>query len=186
MIAIVTNDLQYAAANKHKERKSSYEKVSENIENLLKSGRKLNTPIIHLLLTVEDGDKRSVGKEPEKTFIRGSTGHKVLESVYEKTDLLIEKPKDSGFFETSLDETLKKLGVESIVLVGMQTQICIQTTAADAHFRGYDVYVPRDCVCSTREEDTQAALVWLEKYGSKLTDSTSLLKLFEDNALATA
>lgn len=43
----------------------------------------------------------------------------------------------------------------------MQTQICVQTTAADAFFRGYNIWVPADCVVSARAEDKNRALEWL-------------------------
>lgn len=46
----------------------------------------------------------------------------------------------------------------------MQTQICVQTTGADAYFRGYKVLVPSDGVVSTRPEDTKRALEWMAGY----------------------
>lgn len=184
MYALVTNDLQYAAANKHQERKNSYERVSENIRCILNLARENNFPVIHLLLTVNENDKRSIGKPPEETFIKGSLGHRVISELSEESDILLEKPKDSGFFETNLDELLKSLKVKKVVLLGMQTQICIQTTAADAHFRGYEVIVPRDCVCSTRIEDTESALKWLDSYCAKVTDSKSLSKQLDGEQIA--
>jgi nicotinamidase-related amidase len=57
----------------------------------------------------------------------------------------------------------------------MQTQICVQTTAADAFFRGYNVIVPPDAVVSAREEDKTRALDWLRSYCATIIDTDELL-----------
>ncbi|CAI0878592.1 cysteine hydrolase family protein [Serratia fonticola] len=164
MFAIITNDLQYAAAYKSDERTSSYKKIEKNLINLFSLAREKNIPVIHLLLTLPDDDEKSQGKPPHVSFIANTTGHAILPEIHDQTDIIINKPKDSGFYNTTLDEKLKELNVDTVIVVGMQTQICIQTTSADAYFRGYKVIVPRDCVCSTRAEDTERSLKWLEDY----------------------
>ena len=162
--AVVTNDLQFAAANKHPERKKAVSKFLPKQTVFLKRMRSLHVPIIHLQLVVSEEDPRSKGIKDEEKFTLGSKGVRVLAEVLEEGDVVIQKPKDSGFFETTLDKTLKAKGVTDIIITGMQTQICVQTTAADGYFRGYTIWVPSDGVVSTREEDTKRALEWLQGY----------------------
>ena len=69
-----------------------------------------------------------------------------------ENDIVIQKYKDSGFFETDLDKILSEKHIDTLVIAGMQTQICVQTTAADAHFRGYKVIIIPEIVCSTRKK----------------------------------
>lgn len=164
MFAIITNDLQHAAAYKSNERTASYKKIEKNLVELFSFARGKHIPVIHLLLTLPEDDAKSQGKPSHLSFIDGTSGHAILPEVYDPGDIIVHKPKDSGFYNTGLDEILKGINVDTVIVVGMQTQICIQTTSADAYFRGYKVIVPRDCVCSTRAEDTERSLKWLEDY----------------------
>jgi nicotinamidase-related amidase len=62
------------------------------------------------------------------------------------------KPKHSGFYSTSLDLLLQSLGVRTVVLAGMATNICVLFTANDAYMRDLRVVVPQDCsAANTRE-----------------------------------
>lgn len=179
MFAIVSNDLQYAAANKHEARKEAYHNISENILSLLNEFRLRNLPVIHLILTADKNDPVSLSKPDKLSFIKGTSGHKILEDVHSDSDIIIEKPKDSGFFNTNLEEILREKGVKCLLMVGMQTQICIQTTAADAHFRGFRVVVPSDAVCSTRNEDTLQSLKWLADYCAEVRTTNEIISQFD-------
>lgn len=180
MFAIITNDLQHAAAYKSQERTASYKKIEANLINLFSLAREKHIPIIHLLLTLPEDDAKSQGKPPHLSFIANTTGHAILPEMHDPSDLVIYKPKDSGFYNTNLDEKLKELNVDTVIVVGMQTQICIQTTSADAYFRGYKVIVPKDCVCSTRAEDTERSLRWLEDYCASVVTFDRLKKSLEN------
>jgi len=75
---------------------------------------------------------------------------------------------------------LQKLGIDTVVITGMQTQICVQTTAADAFFRGYNVWVPSDCVVSAEEKDKTRALEWLDGYCATVSDSNQILAILDE------
>jgi ureidoacrylate peracid hydrolase len=61
-------------------------------------------------------------------------------------DVVIQKQMYSGFFETSLDSTLRNRNIQNIVMVGFDSRICLGSTAVDALYRNYRVVVLRDCV----------------------------------------
>ncbi len=96
--------------------------------------------------------------------IRGTPGADFIDEILPIRGQIIAKTKHSAFFGTDLDEQLRKEGCSSVVLAGLQTQICILTTAADANHRGYDVVAASDCVISTRDDVRLEALEWIEKY----------------------
>ncbi len=91
---------------------------------------------------------------------------------------IIYKRKHSAFFETTLDERLRQAGVRDVYLTGMQTQICIMTTAADASFRGYRPIAIRECVFSTRETKKRQALDWIENYVGEVQNLERVLSDF--------
>ena len=89
-------------------------------------------------------------------------------------DWSLLKPRHSAFYGTPLEFMLDELGARSLVLTGVMTDSCITMTAADAHMRKFDVWIPRDCVASTSQARTRAALVQLERVaGAKSGSSRS-------------
>jgi nicotinamidase-related amidase len=181
--AVVTNDLQVAAANVDPDRQAAVDAFMPRQVAFLQQMRQLDVPVIHMQLIVSDDDPRNEGTPDELRFTRGSKGSAMLPEVLAPNDLVLPKPKDSGFFETELDATLKELGVQAIVITGMQAQICVQTTAADAHFRGYGVLVPSDCVVSTRADDVERALQWLASYCATVLTSEQIVQLMENGSI---
>lgn len=171
--AVLTNDMQIAMANKNEERKKVVWDFVPRFSIFLDKMRSLGIPIIHLqLLDLDPNKARPYGDYPP--LLKGSIGVPVLPEVLGKNDIILEKNKDSGFYETKLDCMLKKLNIESVIITGMQAQICVQTTAADAYFRGYSVIVPSDGVVSTKAENIQRALEWLQNYCAKILTSEQI------------
>jgi nicotinamidase-related amidase len=103
-------------------------------------------------------------------------GHRVTQLLTpEPSDYFVLKPRHSGFFCTALELLLDRLQTKTLVLVGFATNICVLFTANDAHMRGYDVIVPRDCTASNSNSLTAQALEQLRLVMSARTDeSTSL------------
>jgi ureidoacrylate peracid hydrolase len=61
-------------------------------------------------------------------------------------DTVIYKTRYSGFYETELDAVLKKRGVKSLVVAGVSTSVCVESTLRDAMYRDYRCLVVSDCV----------------------------------------
>jgi len=94
-----------------------------------------------------------------------------------KDDYFILKPRHSAFFCTALELLLQQLKVKRLVLVGFATNICVLYTANDAHMRGYEVAVPRDCTASNSPDLTERALAQMELVSCADTRQSSLLDL---------
>ena len=76
-------------------------------------------------------------------------------------DLTVLKPMHSAFFGTPLDILLDKIGVRSLVMAGLATDICIQLSAADAFLRGLKVHAPEDCTAAETPEKKAVALAYM-------------------------
>jgi len=61
---------------------------------------------------------------------------------------IVPKRTFSSFYGTVLDESLKGIRPETIVICGVTTHVCVLQAVVDARNRGYDVEVPVDCVAS--------------------------------------
>jgi nicotinamidase-related amidase len=75
-----------------------------------------------------------------------------------KDDYFVLKPKHSGFYSTQLDILLAYLGVSTVIITGIQANICVLFTANDAYMRDYALVVPSDCVASTDPAEAKHAL----------------------------
>jgi nicotinamidase-related amidase len=173
--AVLTNDLQYDLVNKNEDRRSAVEAFTPKMTEFLAKMRELDVPVVHLQLINKEDDPRAERYDGWLPVTKGSEGARIIEEFLSDTDVVVEKNKDSGFYETDLDERLKELGVDTVAITGMQTQICVQTTAADGFFRGYNVIVPSDAVVSAREEDQTRALEWLRSYCATILTSDELV-----------
>ncbi|NLN92431.1 MAG: hydrolase [Candidatus Hydrogenedens sp.] len=78
---------------------------------------------------------------------------------------------------TAFREALEKTGRKQLLIIGMETHICVMQTALEALDEGYEVYVVRDAVVSTREREYKAGLERLARGGAEIT--TTEMSIFE-------
>lgn len=107
----------------------------------------------------------------------GTPGAEIIpELAAAEGDLVLPKRTYSSFHETGLDPLLRQFGIDTVVLTGQHTNICLRHTTADAFFRGYEVVVPRDAVEAVTEEDHESGLAYLESiYKADLPYTKELL-----------
>lgn len=90
---------------------------------------------------------------------RNSRGRTLAEKLEPRPDdFFIIKPQFSGFYATNLPVLLPHLEVSRLVLTGVAADICILFTAADAHMREYELWVPEDCTAASDAQRAEWAL----------------------------
>jgi len=109
-----------------------------------------------------DPDDREFQMFP-RHCVAGTPEAEVIPELADIPGERVYKRRYSGFFETPLEERLKEIGPERVVIVGVCTDICVLFTAADARNRDYNVEVPVDCVASFDEEAHRFALRHMER-----------------------
>ena len=120
--------------------------IIPRIRELLREEKAKGSRIIFLCDTHDPDDLEFKMFPPH--CIRGSEEPEVIPELREFADEVIPKRRYSGFFETSLDQRLKELKPDKIIVVGDCTNICVLYTVADARNRDYAVEVPADCVAT--------------------------------------
>ena len=95
------------------------------------------------------------------------------------TDLVITKRRYSGFFETSLDLTLRELGAKTLVVIGCDTNICVAHTLADAYFRNYETVVVEPATITFLGVGTQEGAMdtFRKCYASTIVDIDELAEM---------
>ncbi len=85
---------------------------------------------------------------------------------------VIYKVRKSAFFKTDLDEKLKHLAPEKLIICGVPSNNYVLHTVADARNRDYTVEVPADCVAARNAEAHRFALTHMEKIlGARIKES---------------
>jgi nicotinate phosphoribosyltransferase len=106
--------------------------------------------------------------------IAGTAECEVIPEMAKYAGEIIKKKRYSAFYGTDLEQKLKKLKPEKIIVCGVCTDICVCHTVGDARNRNYSVEVPTDCVASFDEKAHYFALEHMEKVlGAKLTSSVA-------------
>jgi nicotinamidase-related amidase len=87
---------------------------------------------------------------------------------------VVFKHRYSAFYNTDLETVLRCLKVEDLVVCGVMTNLCCESTARDAYYRDYRVFVPADGTASTDEELHLASLMNLAYGFAFVTTSEAL------------
>ena len=109
--------------------------------------------------------------------VAGTVEAEVIPELAKYPGEVIPKRRYSCFFDSQLEEKLRQLKPEKLIVCGVATNICVLYTVADARNRDYEVEVPTDCVASFNEAAHRFALEHMEKVlGAKLTSIGGVAK----------
>lgn len=130
--ALLIVDVQNGVLGKENETYKS-EKLLSNLEHIIGKARKADVPIIYV-------QHNEAGQLESNTF-----DWRVNERIApEAGDIRIQKHHPSSFHDTSLEKELRRLGINKLVIGGLQTEWCIDSTIRHAFSLGFDVTVVAD------------------------------------------
>ena len=128
--------------------------VIPNVRKLAQAFRDADRPVIFTRHAVRDDEDPGVMGEWWADVIRdGDPISEIEPSVdMQPTDVLIRKTKYNAFFGTELEDVLRKRQVTKVVICGVMTHLCCETTAREAFTRDYEVYFVVDGTATQDEE----------------------------------
>jgi len=108
------------------------------------------------------GDAGPMGR----ILVRGEAGHDIIPELYPKAgEPVIDKPGKGAFWATDLHAILQHRGINKLVVTGVTTEVCVNTTVREANDRGYDCLVLEDCVGSYFPEFQAMGLKMIKAQG---------------------
>lgn len=122
------------------------------------------------------GDEGPMGR----ILIAGEEGADIVPELYPVDgEIVIDKPGKGAFYNTGLDEMLKKRGISQLFFTGVTTEVCVQSTMREANDRGYEGLLLTDCTESYFPHFKQAAIEMIVAQGAIVgwaTNSDTLIK----------
>ena len=108
--------------------------------------------------------------------LEGSKESEVYETIAPlKGEKLVYKHRYSSFYNTDLETVLRVLKIEDVVITGIMTNMCCESTARDAYYRDYRVFFPADATGSNSEDMHLASLLNLAYGFAKITTADELI-----------
>lgn len=114
-----------------------------------------------------------------RILIRGEPGHDIIPELYPIAgEPVIDKPGKGAFYATDLHSILNNRGIDSLIVCGVTTEVCVHTTVREGNDRGFRCIVPSDCCASYFPEFHAAGLAMIQAQGGIfgwVTDSRRIL-----------
>ena len=155
------------------------DELVEHANGLIARAVEADVPVV-LVRTLHspDGDTwaLNMSEDGEGVAIAGTEGAELLEGLACSDAIEVRKTRDSAFVRTDLEETLRSLRIDRLVLGGVSTEACVAMTAADAYSRDFRVVLAGDVIASAQPDAHQAALDWLESQYRQPTCSTDQIE----------
>jgi nicotinamidase-related amidase len=108
------------------------------------------------------GDPGPMGR----ILVRGESGHDIVKELTPAAgEPVVDKPGKGAFYATDLHAILENRHIARLVVCGVTTEVCVNTTVREANDRGYDCLVLEDCVASYFPELHTAALAMVKAQG---------------------
>ncbi|SFI34159.1 cysteine hydrolase family protein [Bradyrhizobium sp. cf659] len=130
------------------------------------------------------GDPGPMGR----ILIRGEAGHDIIPELYPlDSEIVIDKPGKGAFYATELTDVLEKYGIENLLVCGVTTEVCVNTTVREANDRGYRCVVISDGCASYFPEFHEMGLKMIKAQGGIfgwVADSAAVLEAMKTSYIS--
>jgi biuret amidohydrolase len=122
-----------------------------------------------------------------RILVRGEPGHDIIPELYPaENEPVIDKPGKGAFYQTDLDLMLRNRGIDTLLVCGVTTEVCVNTTVREANDRGYRCIALADCCASYFPEFHEMGLKMVKAQGGIFGSVASSHALLAGMEMATA
>lgn len=134
--------------------------IVPHVQQALNSFREENLPVIFTYFAVEEGEEDPVGNWWGRSVTEGSDESKIVDKLAPKDgETVLRKSSYSSFAGTDLKNILERQNVSQLVITGVLSNLCCETTAREAFGLGLDVFFAMDATAAFTEQMHLASLL---------------------------
>ena len=186
IVVDVQNDFCHdqGAFSKRKADLSQAQKILPSLRSLIEKCRKSKVPIIfirtfHSVWTNSPSWLGRMGGTAEKIPVcrPNSWGAEFYEVKPEEGDYIVTKHRYSAFVGTDLALVLRSRGIETILVTGVVTNVCVETTARDGFNHDFNVVLVEDCCGAFSPDEHAATLKNISQYFGTVANSKAIMEI---------
>ena len=159
------------------------ELIVPNIARLQKAFRRKRMEVIQTKIAslTLDGRDRSRGHRDKGIFApKGSKDAEILKELRPlENEIVLPKTASGVFNSTAIDQILRNLGVENLVITGVVTNNCVENAVRDACDRGYAVILVEDGCAAVSEELHLAAIRAMRDHFAKIKTTAEVIRMLQ-------
>jgi ureidoacrylate peracid hydrolase len=159
------------------------QRLAKRLNSFLEEARKVLKHIIHLKMMKKPELASPVVDELYGRIKMKRSYDPAFAEPYEvmpqPADIVIPKYKYSGFYSTYLDQFLRSKGINTLIITGLATNVCVESTARDGFIREYYIVIPSDLTEGTSPEAKKWSLLNLDMFFGEVVSSNEILECWK-------
>lgn len=161
---------------------SMVENMILSLTELISHARKKRVPIIYIQTIHEASTDSSTWTNrlkdaDQKGVCRKDTwGAAFFQLVPQPEDIIVNKHRYSGFIHTRLDSVLRTLNIKTLLIAGISTNVCVESTARDGFMLDYDIVLLSDCTAAYSKEAHEMTLENIDQYFGAVSGSNQVIE----------
>lgn len=156
---------------------STTNKIIPTVQKILAKAREEDMLVIHTreghrpdLSDLVESKKRggNIGKEGPmgRILVRGEYGHDIVDELTPiEGEVILDKPGKGAFYQTDLEMILKSNKIEKLIVMGVTTHVCVQSTIREANDRGFECLMVEDGCAAFDPADHEDSIRMINQQG---------------------
>jgi len=177
------------------------QEMAPRLKRLLAAARKRGVPVIHVISYHDEEYASPVVTEQKMRHglpmelngrrlkdapycLKGTWGAELYEIDAQPGEEIVVKHRYSGFHNTNLDLVLRSRGIQTVILTGVATNACVESTARDVYMHDYYLVFVSDCAATTSQAAHDATLANIDQFFGQVAPSEEIVKAWGVTATA--
>jgi ureidoacrylate peracid hydrolase len=154
--------------------------VADNIRSVVDAAREAGMPVVWVRSIYDYkylADPHIVKRRGEGCCMEGSWGADFFALAPAPGELIVDKHCYNGFRETTLDADLRSRGIRTLIVTGVATNVCVDSTLREGFFLGYYIVLLEDCVGSNSRAGHEGTLATVRNNIGTVAPSHAVIEM---------
>ncbi|KAB8126985.1 cysteine hydrolase [Gracilibacillus oryzae] len=153
------------------------------LKNVIEHAKEAGVSVIYIQTIHEESTdsktwtNRFRNKEKPAVCRKGSWGSEFYEINPQADDIVVIKHRYSAFINTRLESVLKTKGIKSLLMTGISTNVCVESTARDGFMLDYQIVLLEDCCASFSRKAHEMTLINIRDFFGNVATSDEIFNI---------